>query len=100
MSASAKTKSRKNQGGLSGWHPEDVKAAVRKRGHTLTSLSLAHHFSPAYLRAALRRPLYEGEQIIARFLGIAPYAIWPERYHRDGTSKIQRGASAPIRRAA
>jgi Ner family transcriptional regulator len=86
--------------GLSGWHREDVKAAIRKKGQTLTSLSLLNDFSPAYLRNALRRPLFEGEQIIARFLGIAPHVIWPDRYNVDGTSKIHRGNSAPTRRAA
>jgi len=85
---------------LKGWHPEDVKAAVRKSGQTLTSLSLSHGFSDAYLRNALRRPLYEGEQIIARFLGVDPYLIWPDRYHEDGTSKIMRGDATLMRRAA
>lgn len=86
--------------GLSGWHREDVKAAIRKKGQTLTSLSKLNGFSPAYLRNALRRPLYDGEQIIAKFLGIDPHELWPERYNADGTSKIQRGSGASMRRAA
>jgi Ner family transcriptional regulator len=65
---------------LAGWHPEDVKAAIRKRGVTLTDLSLRNNYSEAYLRNALLRPLFEAEQIIARFLGVPADAIWPDRY--------------------
>lgn len=80
---------------LSGWHPEDVKAAIRKKGHTLSSLSRSHGYSAAYLRNALQRPLFEGEQIIAAFLGVSPYSIWPDRYFRDGRSRIARGPRRP-----
>jgi Ner family transcriptional regulator len=69
---------------LSAWHPEDVKAAIRKRGVTLTDLSLKHDFSEAYLRNALRRPLREAEVIIANFLGLKPEQIWPDRYDANG----------------
>jgi len=72
---------------LSGWHSEDVKAAVRKRGHTLVSLARKNRLSDSYLRNTLMRPLYRGEQIIARFVGVPAELIWPERYHADGTPK-------------
>jgi Ner family transcriptional regulator len=75
---------------LSGWHPEDVKAAVRKRGETLTSLSLKNGFSESYLRNALMRPLFDGEQIIARFLRVSAAAIWPDRYDANGKSNCRR----------
>lgn len=72
---------------LSGWHAEDVKAAIRKRGITVTELALKNRLSESYLRNALIRPLYRGEQIIARFLGVPAQSIWPDRYHADGTPK-------------
>lgn len=75
---------------LSGWHPEDVKAAIRKKGVTLTSLALQHRFSEAYLRNTLMRPLYEGEQIIAKFLRVPAQQIWPDRYNDDGTPNYGR----------
>ena len=95
-----RTKSWNGRCQLSGWHPEDVKAAIRKKGETLTALSLRNGFSAAYLRNALRRPLFEGEQIIAAFIGVSPYAIWPDRYFRDGRSRITRGNSSIVRMAA
>jgi Ner family transcriptional regulator len=69
---------------LSGWHPEDVKAAIRKKGVTLSELSIRHGYSDAYLRNALQRPIFDAEQIIARFLRTPANQIWPDRYDDDG----------------
>jgi Ner family transcriptional regulator len=65
---------------LSGWHAEDVKAAIRKKGMTLTALSRRHEYSDSYLRGTLIRQRPHGEEIIAEFLGISPAEIWPDRY--------------------
>jgi Ner family transcriptional regulator len=75
---------------LSGWHPEDVKAAVRKKGQTLAGLARTNHFSESYLRGTLIRPRPRGEEIIARFLGVAPREIWPDRYDTSGAPKPPR----------
>ena len=75
---------------LSGWHAEDVKAAIRKKGQTLSGLSKAHRYSDSYLRGALIRPLPRGEAIIANFLGLRPQDIWPDRYDSDGMPKTAR----------
>lgn len=87
---------------LSGWHSEDVKAAVRKRGETLVSLARRNHFSESYLRSVLIRPLYQGEQIIAKFIGVKPQVIWPDRYNADGSPKNRKATKAPttLRRRA
>jgi Ner family transcriptional regulator len=65
---------------LSGWHAEDVKAAVRKKGMTLSALSKTYQYSDSYLRGTLIRHRPHGEEIIAGFLGVSPAEIWPERY--------------------
>lgn len=75
---------------LSGWHAEDVKAAVRKKGETLSALSRKYRFSDSYLRGALSRPRPHAETIIAEFLGVPAWEIWPDRYRPDGTHKNQR----------
>jgi Ner family transcriptional regulator len=75
---------------LSGWHPEDVKAAIRKRGITLTELALRNGFSESYLRNALIRPARDGELIISRFLRVKPEVIWPDRYDADGTPNYRK----------
>jgi Ner family transcriptional regulator len=73
-----------------GWHREDVKAAVRKRGCTLADLSRRHGFAPEAASIALRRPWGAIERIIAKFLGVEPRDIWPERYTEDGEKKSRR----------
>jgi Ner family transcriptional regulator len=77
---------------LSGWHAEDVKAAIRKKGLTLSALSKKHHYSDSYLRGTLIRRRPRGEEIIARFLGVSPADIWPDRYSGDGAPRQSRKA--------
>lgn len=72
------------------WHPEDIKAAVRKAGWTLTALSLANGLPEHSCRHACRHPNFEGEIAIARVLGIAASQIWPNRFFPDGTRRHQR----------
>lgn len=65
-------------------HAELVKAAIRMKGKTLSELSREHHYSEAYLRNALYRPIFQAEQIIADFLRIPAHLIWPDRYDIHG----------------
>jgi Ner family transcriptional regulator len=66
------------------WHPEDIKAAIRKTGITLKHLALEHGYSESAARCALRDPSPRLEQIMARRLGLQPEQIWPSRYTPDG----------------
>ncbi|HEX5393808.1 MAG TPA: helix-turn-helix transcriptional regulator [Rhodocyclaceae bacterium] len=69
----------------------DILAAIRKRGSNLRQLSLAYGYSADALRNALVRPWPKAEALIAEFLGLTPQAIWPSRYHADGSPKSGRG---------
>jgi len=78
---------------LPGWHPEDIKAAIRKKGTSLTALSQKHGYSDSYLRGTLIRHRPEGETIIAEFLDTTPADIWPERYGaKKKTANGRRGS--------
>jgi Ner family transcriptional regulator len=68
----------------------DVKAAIQKRGSSLSALARANGFDDSYLRAVLLRPLPRGEAIIAAFLGVKPKTIWPQRYDAKGNPKSAR----------
>jgi len=74
-----------------GWHPEDIKAAIRKTGITLTDLSLRHNLGGCTVRAAI---LYNycpaGERVIIDYLGVSPHKLWPERYDEHGNRIIGR----------
>lgn len=85
---------------LSGWHPAEVKAEVEMRGQTLAGLARRHGFSESYLRNALMRPLYRGEQIISGFIGIPAQEIWPDRYDRSGVPNYRVWRKHRQRRAA
>jgi Ner family transcriptional regulator len=65
-------------------HPEDIKAAVRKTGITLTALSLAHGLSECACRASLTRPLPAGNRAIAEHLGKKLSDLWPKWYDAKG----------------
>ncbi|WP_425498802.1 helix-turn-helix domain-containing protein [Pannonibacter anstelovis] len=73
----------------SDWHAEDIKAAIRKTGVTLTALALQHGWSESAVRHALRRAWPEVEAVIARHLGRQPQDIWPSRYRADGLPLTQ-----------
>lgn len=97
---------RRENSALSGWHPEDVKAAIRKKGITLRDLSVRNGYSESYLRNALMRPLFDAEQIIARFIGVPAQVIWPDRYDihgqpdRQGWSKARQAHFRSLQRKA
>lgn len=62
------------------WHPEDIKAAVRKTGISMDELSRQEGFSRGSLRVTLVRPWPRGQEAIAKRLGLPPQSIWPSRY--------------------
>lgn len=66
------------------WHPEDIKAAIRKAGATLTSLAQAHGYARASLTMVLKRRAHPPQAIIAAHLGVPPQKIWPSRYDDTG----------------
>ena len=71
-----------------GWHKEDIKAELRKRGVTMADISRAlGHSQPDTVRKVFTQVWPAMEQLIADILEVHPAMIWPERYWRDGTPK-------------
>jgi len=71
----------------SDWHPADVLAALKKRGHSLAGLSVANGYHPTAAGKALKQRWPAIERLIAEAIGIAPHEIWPSRYNGDGTPR-------------
>jgi Ner family transcriptional regulator len=72
------------------WHPEDIKAALHKRGTTLSRIALdAGLTSSSSLSACLVRPMPANEKRIADALGVPAASIWPSRYEQDGSPKLR-----------
>lgn len=69
-----------------GSHPKDwtsaqVIAAVNAKGFSMQGLSEEFGLSKPALGRALRSPAYTRHEIrIAKFLGLLPEQIWPERW--------------------
>ena len=89
------------------WHPEDIKAAIRKTGVTLAALSRQHGLCPNAARRTLACPWPRVQAIIAQHLKTKPQLIWPSRYDRRGrplaglrasnTAGVKRPAQPPHR---
>ncbi|UOO77354.1 helix-turn-helix domain-containing protein [Neisseria sp. Dent CA1/247] len=62
------------------WHRAEIVAAVKKRGKTISQLSVDAGLSKHTLKSALQFHYPKGERIIADFLGLKPEQIWPTRY--------------------
>lgn len=63
------------------WHPEDIKAAIRKKGVSMAELARANGYEkPRTFSNVLRAPYPKVQKIIADFLAIPAEEIWPSRY--------------------
>ena len=80
------------------WHKEDIKAAVRKRGVTLTQLALSAGLAESTCRNALIRPTPSGNRAIAAFLGLPLHELWPQWFGPDGSRLTARSAAHGKRR--
>jgi Ner family transcriptional regulator len=69
------------------WHPADVLAALKKRGHNLAGLSVTNGYHPTAAGKALKQQWPAMEKLVAEAIGVAPQAIWPSRYDGDGSPK-------------
>lgn len=70
-----------------------VLAALRLQGWTLGGIARDLGCSRSAPRMALRRPSAPMEREIARRIGVAPEAIWPERYAARAARAARRGGA-------
>jgi len=81
-----------------GWHPEDIKAAIRRSGLSLGGLAARVDLAPSTIQAALRRPQPSGNRAIADHLGVELHVLWPQFY--DCSGRLRPTAYKSIRVAA
>lgn len=62
------------------WHPADIAAALKKRGYSLSGLSIARGYHATAAGKALKQPWPAMEEIVAVAVGLPPETIWPSRY--------------------
>lgn len=70
----------------SGWHPEDIKAELRKRFGEITRLSQSWGLHRTAITNTLRRPVnsMRTEKRIATALNVPLHELWPERWDAGG----------------
>lgn len=63
------------------WHPEDIKAAIRKKGVSMAALARANGYeNPRTFLNVFKVPYPKIQKIIAGFLEVPAEEIWPSRY--------------------
>ncbi len=75
-----------------GWHPQDIVAAVRKKGSSLQALGRQHGFSRVTFNRATQERFPRAHQVIAAFLGVKRQEIWPQFYDESGAPLPRRPA--------
>lgn len=65
---------------MQGWHRADIRAAIEKRGKTLTQLALDASLPAWACRHALHHRHIPGERAITKFLGVPLWELWPDRW--------------------
>jgi len=75
-----------------GWHREDIKAAIRKKGSSLHALARDNGLGKVSMTQALilRYPTYH--DVISEFLGVPHHELWPHWY--DENNRL-RGKTRP-----
>jgi Ner family transcriptional regulator len=66
------------------WHPETIKAEVRKRGLTLRQLDKQYRLPVNTCAKSLYQPGPRGEKAISRILDLPAATLWPSRYDAKG----------------
>ena len=83
-----------------GWHPEDIKAAIRKKHGTLRALATNLGYSKSVITKVIADPRQsrQAEIKIANDLGVKPHLLWPDRWSATGTALSRPGDDGPITR--
>jgi len=65
------------------WHPWDIKAALGKKGYSLSRLARENGYQVTSPSECLRKPWPNMERIMAGIIGVEPWEIWPSRYDNN-----------------
>ena len=77
------------------WDKEDIKAAIRKKGCSISELARVNGYKPRTFINVLRMPYPKVQLIVGDFLGVSPEVIWPSRYPAPTEIQPSRYARKP-----
>lgn len=77
------------------WHPEDIKAELRKRYGTIRKVAASWGLTQPTVSNVLvdAGRSMRVERMISETLEVPLHELWPERWHSDGTPKPRPRAS-------
>lgn len=80
-----------------GWHPEEIKAALRKQFGALTALSISWGYNRTAISAAIagRTRSSVVERRIAKALRRSPHTLWPDRWSPEGHPLPRTASNSP-----
>ena len=81
-----------------GLHKEDIKAAIRKKGETLYSLSRKAGLSKHAIAVSFEQPIPAAHKAVSKFLNIPVQEIWPQWYDADGNRKTSHSSKHSAKR--
>lgn len=81
----------------SGWHREDIIAAVRKKGSTLRRLGREHGFAKFTVNNCLTKRFPNAHEVVAAYLGVSRGEIWPQWYDATGKPTFNQRADVQLR---
>lgn len=62
------------------WDKHEIKAAIARKGYSLTALAKSYGIPAQTVRNALDKPSKSGELVIAKFLDKPLHELFPERW--------------------
>ena len=65
------------------WDKHSIKAAIARKGKSLSDLARDFDMPEPTLLSALAKPCKSGEEVIAQFLELPLYVLFPERWTID-----------------
>ena len=65
------------------WDKHSIKAAIARKGKSLSDLARDFDMPEPTLHSALAKPCKSGEEVIAQFLELPLYVLFPERWTID-----------------
>lgn len=83
-----------------GWHKEDIKAEVRKRGSSLRAISKQAGKCHAAASVALQKPFPRLQREISDFVGVPLHVLWPQWYNEAGQRITTQSPKKASRKAA
>lgn len=77
-----------------GWHPEDIRSALRKRYGTIQAFAREVGYAPSTIADVLAGRFKPGAQLaIARTLKVKAHRLWPDHFGPGDVPLLGRAAS-------